>query len=118
MSRRPPDQRLARTYIQSYTRGVRFSWDARKSRQNLLERGFDFEFATQIFDGATLERVDDRHEYGERRIVAVGAAQDIELTVVYTDRTDSDGEINRRLISARRSNRLEREAFKKAIATK
>jgi uncharacterized DUF497 family protein len=85
--------------------------------QNLRERGFDFEFAMQIFEGATLERADDRHDYGERRVIAVGEVQNIELTVVYTDRTDADGEINRRLISARRSNRVEREAFKKATAT-
>jgi hypothetical protein len=35
-------------YIQAYTWCVRFSWEARKSNRNLRERGFDFEFATQI----------------------------------------------------------------------
>lgn len=39
---------------------VRFSWDARKSNANLAQRGFDFAFASLIFDGPTLERVDDR----------------------------------------------------------
>ena len=94
---------------------MRFSWDARKSNRNLRERGFDFEFATQIFDGATLERIDSRRDYGERRVIALGIAQDVALTVVYTDRVDADGEIDRRIISARKGNRREREAYKKAI---
>jgi hypothetical protein len=75
---------------------VRFGWDARRSSRNLRERGFDFEFATQIFDGATLEQVDSRRDYGERRVIALGNAQDIPLTVVYTDRAEAGGEINRR----------------------
>ena len=97
---------------------MRFSWDARKSTRNLLERGFDFEFATQIFDGSTLERADSRRDYGERRVIAVGKAQDIALTVVYTDRAESNGEVSRRLISARKSNRREREAYKKETSAK
>jgi len=95
---------------------VRFSWDARKSDRNLRERGFDFEFATQVFESATLEQVDSRRNYGERRVVALGAAQGIALTVVYTDRADKGGEINRRIISARKSNRREREAYKQATS--
>jgi uncharacterized protein len=97
---------------------VRFSWDARKSTRNLRERGFDFEFATQIFDGTTLERVDSRRDYGERRMVALGKAQDLPLTVVYTDRAEAGVENDRRIISARKSNRREREAYRKAISTK
>ncbi len=85
-------------YIQVYSRRVRFSWDARKSSRNLRERGFDFEFATQIFDGATLERADSRRDYGERRMIALGNAQDIPLTVVYTDRAEASGEKSRRII--------------------
>ena len=88
-----------------------FSWDAHKSGKNLRERGFDLEFATQIFGHPTLERVDDRRDYGERRVVALGEAQGNMLTVVYTDRVETDGEINRRIISARKSNRREREAY-------
>jgi uncharacterized DUF497 family protein len=55
---------------------LRFTWDHRKSADNLLVRGFDFEFATFIFDGRTLEREDIRRDYGERRIVAIGYADE------------------------------------------
>jgi uncharacterized DUF497 family protein len=93
---------------------VRFGWDTRKSNRNLRERGFDFDFATQIFDGSTVERTDTRRDYGERRVVALGEAQGIPLTVVYTDRAGGGG-VERRIISARKSNRRERKAYAEAI---
>lgn len=58
-----PDRNVSSPYIQSYTLYVRFGWDARKSDRNLRARGFDFEFATQVFDGPTLERADTRRDY-------------------------------------------------------
>ena len=101
-------------YIQSYTRSCDFEWDDAKSDANLTERGFDFEFASLIFNGPTLEREDRRKDYGERRVVATGTADGIHLTVVYTDRQGSDEEILRRIISAHRSNRRERTRYEKA----
>jgi len=89
---------------------VRFGWDRRKSARNLRERGFDFEFATLIFEGPTLEREDTRRDYGERRVIAVGLAEGLALTVVYSDRAEA-GEVVRRIISARLSNRRERQAY-------
>jgi len=94
---------------------VRFEWDHAKSEANLRRRGFDFEFATLIFDGPTLEVEDRRKDYGERRMVAIGIADRIHLTIVYTDRQSSTGEIVRRIISAHRSNRRERAVYQKAI---
>jgi uncharacterized DUF497 family protein len=79
------------TYIHAYIAAVRFAWDHSKSERNLAERGFDFAFATLIFDGATLERLDTRRDYGEPRTVAVGAADGVLLTVVYTDRPAPEG---------------------------
>jgi len=96
---------------------VRFSWDPKKSEANLAARGFDFEFAALIFEQVTLERTDNRRDYGERRVLAIGLApQGLHLTVAYTDRSESGGEIERRIISARRSNRRERKAYREAVA--
>ena len=89
---------------------MRISWDPKKSAANLAARGFDFAYAASIFDGPTLEKPDTRREYGESRVIAVGAADGFMLTVVYTDRSGPDG-LERRLISARRSNRRERKAY-------
>lgn len=94
---------------------MEFSWDPAKSDENLQLRGFDFEFACLIFGGPTLEVEDRRHEYGETRIVAIGLAQGSELTVVYTDRRRSEHSIERRIISARRSNRHERKAYQASL---
>jgi len=98
-----------------YRAQVRFSWDLRKSAENLLARGFDFEFATLAFEGPTLERQDQRRDYGEQRVVAIGLAEGIALTVVYTDRAEA-GVVVRRIISARMSNRRERQAYFEALA--
>jgi uncharacterized protein len=106
---------LTQAYIQLYSTLVRFSWDAHKSARNLKERGFDFEFATLVFEGPTLEREDVRRDYGERRVVAIGIAQGIALTVVYTDRTEAS-DVLRRIISARVSDRHERQAYFEATS--
>jgi uncharacterized DUF497 family protein len=50
------------------------------------------------------------------RIVAIRVADGLHLTVVYTDRRQEGGDHVRRIISARRSNRRERKAYRKAIS--
>ena len=69
--------------------------------------------ASPIFDGATVEVEDGRQDYGERRMVANGVADDIHLTVLYTDRVTAN-RTARRIISARRSNRRERQVYRTA----
>lgn len=84
-----------------------FTWDERKSDDNFALRGFDFAFASRIFAGWTLERVDARREYGEVRVRALGMVEGTHLTVIYTDRVAAGGR-ERRIISARLSSRRER----------
>jgi uncharacterized DUF497 family protein len=66
-----------------------------------------FEDAIGIFEGPTFERVDDRFEYGEVRIYAVGLVNGVEITGIYTDISHDE----RRIISAWRAERHEREAY-------
>ena len=106
---------MAWSYIHLYIDGERFAWDRKTSAQNLRFRGFDFEFATLVFEGPTLEREDNHRDYGEQRVVAIGLAQGIALTVVFTDRAET-GVVVRRIISARLSNRRERQAYFEALA--
>jgi len=94
---------------------VRFEWDDAKSEANLRERGFDFGFASLVFDGPTFEVEDKRREYGELRVVAIGVVDEIHLTVVSTVRRGTKGEVVRRIISARRSNRRERKIYEEAV---
>ena len=92
-----------------------FDWDPAKSERSLAQRGFDFEFASQLFATTYVEFDDTRRDYGERRVVALGLADGIPLTVVFTDRVATDGAIVRRIISARVSHRKERRRYAEAI---
>jgi uncharacterized DUF497 family protein len=86
---------------------MRFTWSREKSRINLRRHGIAFQDAARIFNGPTIERVDDRFDYGETRIYAIGLVNGIEITVIYTDRGDEE----RHLISAWRSERHERRTY-------
>ena len=88
---------------------MRYTWDL--SRRNIRLHGVPFEDAIRIFDGNTLERLDDRFDYGETRMYAIGTVRGIEITVIYTDVSGEE----RRIISAWRSERNEREAYWKNI---
>ena len=84
-----------------------FEWDRAKSERNGVERGLPFELAVLLFDGPTIERVDDRRSYGEHRIRAIGMVGRVTLHCVYTQR----GEV-RRIISLRYASRKERNAYR------
>jgi uncharacterized protein len=75
--------------------------------RNVRLHGIAFVDAVRIFEGPTVERVDDRFDYGERRIYALGLVNGLEITVVYTDRKDDE----RRIISAWRSEPHERRRY-------
>ncbi len=92
-----------------------FDWDPAKSSQNLARRGFDFAFAALVFAGTYVEVDDTREDYGEHRVIALGLADDIPLTVVFTDRVTPDGSIVRRVISARVSSRKERRRYAESL---
>ena len=90
------------------------SWDSVKSATNAVQRGFDFTHAARVFAGFTLEYEDNRRDYGERRISAIGRVDGVDLTVIYTDRVV--GAVHeRRIISARRSSRRERERYAQSL---
>ena len=54
-----------------------------------------------------VEKVDDRFDYGESRVYAVGLVNGLEITVVYTDENDEE----RRIISAWRAEPHERRSY-------
>ena len=88
-----------------------FEWSERKRRQNLSEHGVDFADAALIFEGPTLEAVDDRADYGEVRYRALGRIGDDCFMVVYTWRG-----ADRRLISAWRVNERGRQRYEAILA--
>ena len=88
-------------------------WDEAKSEANRRQRGFGFDVAALIFDGETLEWDDTRKDYGEKRVIALGQVRGRCLVVVYTWRQGV-----RRIISARKANKGESDAYKKAFSRK
>ena len=85
---------------------MRFDWDPAKNGRNQQERGFGFDLAALIFKGETIEWPDDRRDYGEMRVRAIGEVDGVVLHVVFTDRGDV-----RRVISARLADRKERDRW-------
>jgi len=90
---------------------MRYLWDQGKNRRNVQLHGIAFEDAARVFEGPTVERVDDRFDYGEVRIYAIGLVNGFEITVVYTDR----GADERRIISAWRSQAHERRRYWQSV---
>ena len=65
---------------------MHYSWGKEKNRRNIARHGIAFEDAKRIFEGPTVERTDDRFDYDETRVYAIGLVNGLEITVVYTDR--------------------------------
>ena len=86
---------------------MRYIWDEDKNLRNCELHGIAFEDAARIFDGPTVERSDDRFDYGENRVYAIGVVNGLEITVIYTDRSEDA----RRIISASRSEPHERRRY-------
>ena len=84
-----------------------YTWDPKKNRSNIARQGIAFEDAVRIFEGPTLERVDDRFEYDEVRVYAIDIVDGIEIAVIFTDVSRTE----RRIISAWKAERHEREAY-------
>lgn len=84
-----------------------FEWDEAKSEWTRRHRSFDFERAAGIFAAPVHAIIDERRDYGEQRMIALGESDGEVFVVVYTDRGDV-----RRIISARRASRKERQIWR------
>lgn len=87
-----------------------FEWDLRKEQTNLRKHHFDFTTATLIWDGSVIEKIDDRRDYGETRVIATAEVGGCIIVVVYMK-----GGGGRRIISARRANSREKSLFEEEI---
>jgi uncharacterized DUF497 family protein len=86
---------------------LNFEWDDEKATSNLTKHGVPFHEALSVFlDVNRLDRYDGREDYGEDRFLTIGLADDIELAVAYTLRSDTI-----RIISARKATRHEQRDY-------
>lgn len=62
------------------------SWDENKRQFTLNERGIDFADAEIVFSGPVFEFEDDRHDYGECRMICYGLLAGRLMLVGYVQR--------------------------------
>ena len=81
---------------------VAVDYDPRKNRINIARRGISFREAERLFEGWTINEIDDREDYGETRLVARGLIRGRVYVCVYTWRGET-----RWIISLRPATRSE-----------
>jgi uncharacterized protein len=77
-------------------------FDPEKNARNIRERGLSFELAEDLDFGSAAFRIDDRHDYGEVRVRALGFLDGKLHVLVFTERGEDI-----RVISLRKANRAE-----------
>jgi uncharacterized DUF497 family protein len=65
---------------------MRVTFDPAKRAKTLAERGLDFDDATIVFEGTTVEVEDTRRDYGERRVICYGLLAGRLVVIGYTPR--------------------------------
>ena len=80
--------------------------DPDKRAETLRERGLDMKAAGPVWDGPHLTFEDDRHNYGEVRLITLGYLEGRMVVVAWTRRGD-----RRRVISMRKANARERARY-------
>lgn len=86
------------------------TFDPGKRDRTLQDRGLDFADAAEVFAGVTVDRVDEREDYGETRIITVGYLRGRMVIVVWTPRNE-----DRHVISMRKANEREKARFRERL---
>jgi uncharacterized protein len=89
-----------------------FKWYEQKRLENLSKHGIDFVDTKEICQGEVSEVPSEQQEHGEQRHLAYGVLEGRIIAVVFTWRGEA-----RRLISARRARRHERQDYQDAFGT-
>jgi uncharacterized DUF497 family protein len=93
---------------------MRFEWDDAKEASNELKYGISFVDAATVFDDPYhIVENTTKPEHGEERRKAIGIISEYLVAVIYTDR-----QARRRIISARRASKHEREQYHQRKATR
>ncbi len=86
---------------------MEFEWDADKDQSNRAKHGVSFSEAIAVFADPDIVLIDaSREQDNERRTKAIGQIEGRLFVVVFTERGRAI-----RLISARRTNRVEEESY-------
>jgi hypothetical protein len=91
---------------------MKITYDPRKRLKTLSERAVDFDDAAEVFDGQTYDFIDDRHDYGEIRVVTLGLFRGRMMVIVWTQRGDY-----RHVISMRKANDREKARYGRVLGS-
>ncbi len=83
----------------------KYEWDNDKRELNLKKHGIDFLDAVEVFDDPDIIEASSTRK-GEERFEAIGMVHDVVIFVAYAIRKNK-----KRIISARRASRYEREDY-------
>ena len=89
---------------------MEFGWDPAKNGINFRKHGLDFEDAELVLAGRCFTFEDRRLEYGEERLITLGALEGRTVVVTHVQRGDSI-----RIISMRKANRREQKTYQKRL---
>ena len=89
-----------------YTIRIMFEWDDDKAAANLAKHGVSFERVREFEWNTAQINVDDREDYGEVRMIALGFIGSVLHVLVFTERGD-----NIRVISLRKATKPEVKAY-------
>lgn len=81
---------------------MKVTFDPGKDAKTRLERGFSLAIGAEVIANQVTLRVDDRHAYGEERIISYGYVAKRLFVCVYTTRGDT-----LHIISVRKANSRE-----------
>lgn len=91
---------------------MEFEWDESKRLANIRKHGVDFIDMPLLFKSPMLESIDDREEYGEERVTALGTANGAVFRIVFTVRQSRI-----RIISAMKASKNDQETYYRSVYT-
>jgi len=85
---------------------IEITFDPAKRDWTLRERKLDFAEAAEVFAGPTLDAADERHDYGELRMMTIGYLRGRMVVVCWTPRNNT-----RHVFSMRKANEREKAKY-------
>jgi len=91
---------------------LKYAWDEAKNDSNAAKHGLRFEDAEKVFAGPCVTFEDDRFDYGEERLITLGALEDRLVVIAHAPNDDGS-----RIISMRKANRIEKRIYQERFGT-
>jgi uncharacterized DUF497 family protein len=88
-----------------------YEWDEAKNRSNFAKHCLDFADAEQVLTGPCVTFVDDRFDYGEKRLITLGLLAGRVVVIAHSPRGDD----TTRIISMRKANRREQKIYEERL---